>query len=184
MFANGHAPYVSWSEHPVYNVALLLVIPFWRELHFFAVHRLLHVPVLYRLFHKLHHNNVNILPWSGLAMHPVEHLMYFSVVLIHLVVPSNPLHAIFTLAHAGLTPAQGHVGFWRIGLGGMSLQSNTYPHYLHHKYFECNYADGAVPLDKWFGSFHDGTPEAQARMDARALARAAKANEKKRGAAV
>lgn len=178
MFSNGYIPYMSWSEHPVYNVALLLIIPLWRELHFYTAHRTLHVPVFYRWFHKLHHNNVNILPWSGLAMHPVEHVFYFSVVLIHLVVPSNPLHAIFTLAHAGLTPAQGHLGFDRMNLGGVEINVNTYPHYLHHKYFECNYADGTVPLDKWFGSFHDGTPESQARMDARFLAQAQKANRK------
>jgi hypothetical protein len=30
-----------------------------------------------------------------------------------------------------------------------------------------------LPLDKWFGPFHDGTKEAQQRMDERFLARAA-----------
>ena len=35
----------------------------------------------------------------------------------------------------------------------------------HHKYFECNYAlNEAVPMDKWLGSLHDGTPEADALM--------------------
>jgi hypothetical protein len=28
-----------------------------------------------------------------------------------------------------------------------------------------------VPLDKWFGSFHDGTPEADVAMKARRLRR-------------
>jgi lathosterol oxidase len=28
-----------------------------------------------------------------------------------------------------------------------------------------------VPLDKWFGSFHDGTPEAHERMKKRRLMR-------------
>ena len=37
-------------------------------------------------------------------------------------------------------------------------------HYLHHKFFECNYADGGIPLDKYFGTFHDGSEEAQERM--------------------
>ena len=32
---------------------------------------------------------------------------------------------------------------------------------MHHKYFECNYADGAIPLDKLFGTFHNGSEEAQ-----------------------
>ena len=40
-------------------------------------------------------------------------------------------------------------------------------HYLHHRYFECNYGDTLVPLDRWFGTFHDGTPEAHAHMKKR-----------------
>ena len=43
-----------------------------------------------------------------------------------------------------------------------------YYHFLHHRFFECNYGgDGLVPLDKWFGSFHDGTDEAHAVIRAR-----------------
>ena len=40
-------------------------------------------------------------------------------------------------------------------------------HYLHHRYFECNYGDPIIPYDRWFGTFHDGTPEANARMQER-----------------
>ena len=43
---------------------------------------------------------------------------------------------------------------------------------LHHKYFEVNYGgDGAVPLDKWFGTLHDGSDAAQEAMNQRFLAR-------------
>ena len=31
-------------------------------------------------------------------------------------------------------------------------------------YFECNYGDGNLPLDRWFGTLHDGSDEAQERM--------------------
>ena len=47
------------------------------------------------------------------------------------------------------------------------FDSHAYGHYLHHKYFEVNYGDGLVPLDKLFGTWHDGSPEAEARMNAR-----------------
>ena len=40
-------------------------------------------------------------------------------------------------------------------------------HYLHHKYFEVNYGDGLIPFDKWFGTWHDGSSEGDARMNAR-----------------
>ena len=158
----------------------MLLIPTFRDLHFYLVHRLIHWPPLYHAVHKLHHNNVNPGPWSGLAMHPIEHLLYFSGVLIHWIVPSNPVHAIFHLAHAGLAPAPGHAGFDKIVVGEESaIDTHSYDHYLHHKYFECNYADGVIPLDKWFGTFHDGSSEAQERMDKRFMEQARRRAEKK-----
>jgi len=54
-----------------------------------------------------------------------------------------------------------------------SMDTSYYAHYLHHKYFEVNYSDGMVPLDRWFGSFHDGTPEAHEAMKARRMRRSA-----------
>jgi len=139
---------------------------------------LLHWPPLYRTVHYLHHNVVNVGPWSGLSMHPVEHLLYFSGILIHFVVPSSPFHVLFHLLVVGLGAARGHTGFDRLVIGHShghnSLAMHTHMHYLHHKYFECNYGDGPLPLDKWAGTFHDGSPEAQARMTARFKARAAR----------
>jgi sterol desaturase/sphingolipid hydroxylase (fatty acid hydroxylase superfamily) len=150
-------------------------VPLTREFHFFWIHRMIHWPPLYRLAHSLHHKNVNPGPWSGLAMHPIEHLVYFTCVLVHWVVPSHPMHALFNLFHAGLSPVPGHTGFDKIELGEeRSLDTNCLAHYLHHKYFEVNYADGAIPLDKWFGSLHDGSPEGDEAMQRRLAARMAK----------
>jgi sterol desaturase/sphingolipid hydroxylase (fatty acid hydroxylase superfamily) len=167
-FANHYIPYISFGEHPYYFVLLMLVVPVWRDLHFYLVHRLLHWVPLYHLAHRLHHKNANPGPWSGLAMHPVEHVLYFSCVLMHWIVPSHPLHAMFNLVHASLSPAPGHVGFDKVVLGGdRVVDTHSYAHYLHHKHYECNYADGVIPLDKWFGTFHDGSREAQEVMHRR-----------------
>lgn len=112
-------------------------------------------------------------------MHPVEHLLYFSGVLIHWIIPSHPIHALFHLVHAGLAPAPGHAGFDKIVVGdNAAIDTHSYDHYLHHKYFECNYSDGTIPLDKWFGTFHDGSPEAQEAMSKRLRERAQKQAEK------
>ena len=124
---------------------------------------MLHWPPLYRLAHSLHHRNVNVGPWSGMAMHPVEHLLYFSVMLIHLVVPSHPAHMMFNGIQTGLGPGLSHSGFDEIVFGDeMALKNDRYLHYLHHKYHTVNYGESNVPMDKWFGSLHDGTPEAEA----------------------
>jgi sterol desaturase/sphingolipid hydroxylase (fatty acid hydroxylase superfamily) len=174
-FANGVIPTVQFADNPVWFVLLMFLVPVFRELHFYLSHRLIHWPPLYRTVHRIHHKNVNPGPWSGMAMHPVEHLIYFSNVLIHWVIPSHPLHAIYTLVHLGMAPAPGHVGFDKVVVGEeQAFGTGCYDHYLHHKHFEVNYADGMFPFDKWFGTFHDGTPEAEARMKARLEARAAR----------
>lgn len=175
LFANGHIPMITWDTNPVWFVVLMLVIPLFREVHFYLVHRMIHWPPLYKYVHSLHHNNINPGPWSGLSMHPVEHVFYFSGVILHWIVPSHPIHALFHLVHLGLSPAGGHTGYDRIVEGDdKSFDSHCYAHYLHHKYFECNYADGSLPLDRWFGSFHDGTDAAQEAMNRRFMERHAK----------
>ena len=153
--ANHHAPYVSWTAHPVYCALLLLLIPLWREFHFYWVHRAIHWKPMYKYVHYLHHKNVQPGPWSGLSMHPVEHLVYFSCVLIHWVVPSHPIHFLLDAQHAALTPAYGHIGFEGPLLDG-KLPAGSYFHYLHHRYFECNYGESTLPFDRLFGTLRDG----------------------------
>ncbi|HTW28196.1 MAG TPA: sterol desaturase family protein [Acetobacteraceae bacterium] len=171
--ANGLIPTMNWKTQPLFGVALMLFIPLFREVHFYLIHRLIHWPPLYRAVHSLHHANVNPGPWSGLSMHPVEHLLYFSGVLLHWIVPSSPLHVIYHLQHLAFAPSQGHSGFGRVALGAdATVPNDHYFHYLHHKYFEVNYGgDGTVPLDRWFGTFHDGSAAAEAAMNRRVLGR-------------
>jgi sterol desaturase/sphingolipid hydroxylase (fatty acid hydroxylase superfamily) len=168
--ANAYVPTISFAAHPIGFVALMLFIPLFAEAHFYAVHRLIHWPPLYRTVHKLHHRNVNPGPWSGLSMHPVEHLLYFFGVMLHWIVPSHPLHVIFHLQHRAFAPAVGHNGFDRVKLpSGSYIGAEHFDHYLHHKYFEVNYASGLVPFDRIFGTFHDGTAQATEAMNRRSL---------------
>ena len=167
-YASGNIALVSFSEHPIGFVLLFFLVPFIHEVGFYFAHRSLHWPPLYKLAHKLHHRNTNPGPWSGLSMHPIEHIIYFSSILLFLLIPAHPIHMINLASRLGLAPAQGHTGFDRMQTGtNSSVDISYYAHYLHHKYFEVNYADGMVPLDKWFGSFHDGSPEAHAAMKSR-----------------
>ena len=99
-------------------------------------------------------------------MHPIEHLIYFTGVILHWVLLSHPLHAIWHLQHAALTAPFGHTGFENIVIKGKRKipGPSDYFHYLHHRYFECNYGTPEVPLDHWFGTFHDGTVKAHEAM--------------------
>jgi sterol desaturase/sphingolipid hydroxylase (fatty acid hydroxylase superfamily) len=110
-------------------------------------------------------------------MHPVEHLLYFSTAAYHLIIPSNPILVLYQLHMAGFGAVVGHVGFDKIEVTeGKAIDSHSFAHYLHHKYFEVNYGDGLLPFDKWFGTWHDGTKAGDAQMQARYEKRKARAN--------
>ena len=167
-FANGYVPWLTFAENPWYLLALALLVPIIHETHFFILHRTLHSRPLYRWVHSVHHNSMNPSPWSSLSMHPVEQIGYLGVALWHLVIPSNPIIALYQLHFAGFGSIPGHIGFDKVEITENSaFDSHAYIHCLHHKYFEVNYGDGLIPFDKWFGTFHDGSRESEARMRAR-----------------
>jgi sterol desaturase/sphingolipid hydroxylase (fatty acid hydroxylase superfamily) len=175
--ANGYGLTLTFAENPIYLLALGFCVPIWHEFHFYCVHRLIHMPFLYKHIHSVHHHSVNPSPWSSLSMHPVEQLLYFSSCLIHFVIPSNPIVALYGLHYSGFGAVVGHIGFDKIELTETrGLDTHAYTHYLHHKYFEVNYGDGLMPLDKLFGSWHDGTAEGDAAMEARFKAKVARVN--------
>jgi len=166
--SNGYAPMLTWAAHPVWFVVLFWLIPIWESFYFYWIHRLLHVPFLYKYVHALHHRNVNIGPWSGLSMHPVEHVIFLGSVLIHWIVAAHPVHIMYHLQYLALTAATTHTGFEGLLVKDRNrLALGTFHHQMHHRYFECNYGSPVVPWDKLFGSFHDGTNAANDKMKER-----------------
>lgn len=157
-YANGYASLVTFSESPVWFITLLLIIPIWSGFHFYWYHRLGHVEPLYRWFHCWHHKNVNTGPWSGHAMHPLEHLLLYSDLAIYLLVASHPIHVIFNAMLHTVAGPTSHCGFHTVRLSRFfSLQLGDFMHQLHHRFCDCNYGSYETPWDKIFGSFHDGT---------------------------
>ena len=105
-------------------------------------------------------------------MHPAEHIIYFSTVLVQWLVALHPLNALYQIHLASFQPAPGHCGFEKMNVcKGMDLAAGSHFHYQHHKYFECNYGGSIMPLDQWFGTFHNGTEEADVRLRERLKAR-------------
>jgi sterol desaturase/sphingolipid hydroxylase (fatty acid hydroxylase superfamily) len=161
MWADGRIPRAEWGSAPVYLGLLVLGVFFWGTTHFYLNHRLLHWEPLYRTAHELHHRNTNSGPWTGISMHPVEHLVYFTVFLLWWVVPAHPVIFIMTGFFNGISPSISHSGFDEVVLGGrFRVSAGDQFHHLHHRYFEVNYGNTPSPIDKLFGTWHDGTPEA------------------------
>ena len=165
-YANGLLPhYLEIRNHPVSFVLILLLIPFWSSLHFHLIHRLLHWRPLFKIAHAVHHRNVSLGPWSGLSMHPIEHIIYLSSVLIHVVLPSHPIHILFHMQFNSMGASTGHTGFEYLTFRGKPVIALTsFHHQLHHKYLDCNYGNPYVAADQWFDCDHNGSPEATAEV--------------------
>ncbi len=54
---------------------------------------------LFRHVHYLHHKSTNPSPWSGIAMHPVEGLLYESAVLVPCLFSHHPIFILVTKFH-------------------------------------------------------------------------------------
>ncbi|MCB2141623.1 MAG: sterol desaturase family protein, partial [Rhodobacteraceae bacterium] len=157
------------DTHWLWLAVLILLVPAIHEVHFFCGHWLIHQGVLYKWIHSIHHNSINPSPWSSMSMHPVEAAFFFSEMMWHLLIPSNPFVALFQVTSTAYGAVVGHIGFDRLEMTDKNgVVTHAYTHYLHHKYFEVNYGgDGLVPLDKWFGTWHDGTKAADEQMKER-----------------
>ncbi|MDJ0822987.1 MAG: sterol desaturase family protein [Paracoccaceae bacterium] len=158
--ANGYAPVIGLASNPVWFLLMFPILVVWSSFHFYWVHRALHWPPLYRLAHALHHRNVNVGPWSGISMHPVEHLLFYTNFLIHFLLASHPLHVLFRGYMQSIHPVFSHSGFHKLYVADAErAKMGDFFHQLHHRYFECNYGTVEMPWDRWFGSFHDGSEE-------------------------
>lgn len=160
LMANDYVPVIRPDENPVWFVVALILVPIWSAFHFYWVHRLLHVPFFYQKFHALHHRNINIGPWSGMSMHPVEHFLYLTTLAIHWIVPTHPVHLYFHVIYQGPGAAMSHTGYEDLLIKDKRyLALGTFYHQLHHRYYECNYGNQEMPWDRWFGTFHNGTED-------------------------
>ena len=160
IYANGMVSIPAIAEHPIYFVFGLLAVFFWSTIHFYFVHRLLHWQPIYKVAHELHHRNVNTGPWTGISMHPLEHVVYFSLFVLWWFVPVHPVIIVLTGLFQAISPAFSHSGFDYIRITrNFRVSTGDWYHQLHHQYFNFNYGNTTTPFDKLFGSWHDGSRE-------------------------
>ena len=159
LWSSGRLPYITDSESfgslggALSFTLTLMAVPLWRSFHFYWAHRFLHMDAVYKLVHSLHHRNTDVEPFSGLCMHPVEHLYYFACIGPSLLLNCSPFGFLWNGVHLLLSPAASHSGYED------HFQSDVF-HYMHHRYFECNYAGtDAAFMDLLFGTFRESFDE-------------------------
>jgi len=102
---------------------------------------------LYKQIHSVHHRNTDVEPFSGLCMHPLEHMYYFTCYGPCLLGGLHPFILFWMGVHSVIAPAASHSGY-------EDHFSADLAHYLHHRYSDCNYGvPQSIPFDVWFGTF-------------------------------
>ena len=204
-WANGIFPRLHFTANGVVNVrnivivaaVLFLGVLWYMQAHFYLTHRVIHWKPLFRISHHVHHRNTSPGPWSGLSMHPIEHLIYFSDSAIFLLIPMHPLVVYFILLLRAIGPAGGHAGYHAFvresrdgkekptgGVIPFWPKGGDYMHELHHRYYTVNFGNLGFPLDKLLNTFHDGSPESHQEMLDRRKAKAKRARRRKRAVAL
>ncbi len=148
----------------------LLAMIVLHDAYFYWMHRLMHHPRLFRIFHRTHHRSRNPSPWAAYAFDPPEAVVqaaYLPLALLLL-----PVHAsvpFLFLLHMIARNAVGHSGFELFPRGMAThpvfgwITSVTH-HDLHHSTVRYNYGLNFTWWDRLMGTEHPRTLEAFAEV--------------------
>lgn len=88
--------YTSFSEYPIlYTVLSPLLLLVVYETYYYWLHRFMHLPVVFKHVHKIHHRSVHPTVYSSFAFHPLEAALQF--VFFPVVIATIPLHYLAVL---------------------------------------------------------------------------------------
>jgi len=129
----------------------LLMVPYTviADFIFYIVHRTLHIPIFYRMFHKFHHQWTAPFATAAIYVHPIEHLLANSCAAIapFIILRIEWSFCLFLILYATCLPVIGHSGYKsRIKLFDSS------GHDIHHELFNYNYGSNYSVFDRIFGT--------------------------------
>lgn len=149
-----------WWYLPISVVLALLV----HDTYYYWVHRWMHVPKVFRLMHKTHHDSVHTSVFTAFSFHPIESVL--QAVIVPLIVIFLPLHiyaVLFLLVFMTISATINHAGVevypkgWRRHWLAKWLIGATH-HDHHHRKFSYNYGLYFSFWDVWMGTEYDGKP--------------------------
>ena len=139
---------------PVSIVVVLLV----HETYYYWLHRAMHIPKIYKVVHKVHHNSLSSTPWTAFSFHPWETILEALILpVILLIIPLNIYVLLFYLIFMTFSSMVNHLdieiypaSFRRSTFGKLWIDATH--HHFHHKEFTTNYGLYFTFWDRWMGT--------------------------------
>lgn len=159
--------YKEISQHGwLYFWAAFPLMLFMHDTYFYWMHRLIHQPKLFRMFHLVHHRSVNPTPWAAYSFHPLEAVTESFMYIIFLyTIPVTIWHLFFFFLISLSINVYGHLGyellppsFSRRPIGRWI--NTSVGHNLHHHYFKGNYGLYFLFWDRVMGTIREDYDEA------------------------
>jgi lathosterol oxidase len=128
------------------DVVLLVA---WNEVHFYCMHRMLHMRWLYRHVHRIHHESVVPTPFSTYSFHWLEAVLLGSVMILPMLFLSISWQALLALPVISIIfNSIGHCNY-NIFAKHPSIHSASQEHTMHHLRVGGNYGFYLPFLDVW-----------------------------------
>ncbi len=128
-----------------YFFAAFPIMFIMHDTYFYWMHRLMHHPRLFRLFHLVHHTSTNPSPWAAYAFHPLEAVVEAGIFVVFLfTIPIHPLHYFIFFFLSIVYNVYGHLG-WELYPRGFNRHwlgkwiNTSVSHNQHHQHFKGNY---------------------------------------------
>lgn len=153
------AVYEDLGQYPVWYVPLsIMLVLFIQDTYYYWIHRWMHIPKIYKYFHKVHHNSVHTSVWTSFSFHPLETIL--QAIILPIIIIFLPLHTYAILAillimtisatinHAGVEIyPKGRYSRW---FGKLVIGATH--HDVHHRRFLCNYGLYFTIWDRLMGT--------------------------------
>ncbi len=125
--------------------ASLLIALVLQETYYYWLHRWMHIPKVFRLVHKWHHDSHIASPWTAFSFHPLEGLIQaIFLPLLLLFLPMNLYVLVVMLTIMSISSVINHLdieiypGWFSRNFFGKSVIGATH-HSLHHKQYKYNF---------------------------------------------
>lgn len=153
------AIYTDISQYTLWYLPLsLFLLLFIQDTYYYWIHRLMHIPAVYKVFHKVHHKSVHTSVLTSFSFHPLETIL--QAVILPFIILFLPLHIyviVFALVIMTISATINHAGVevYPSGKFGNWFKKwiiGATHHDYHHTKFNYNYGLYFTFWDYWMGT--------------------------------
>lgn len=131
------------------------------DTYFYWIHRLMHLPQIFKHVHLVHHRSTNPTPFAAYSFHVLEG--FLEAAILPIIAFSIPVHfdaLVLFLLIQFIYNVYGHTGFelypkWFSGTWIGKWINTSVAHNMHHKYFNGNYGLYFLFWDRLMGTLDD-----------------------------